>query len=59
MMFWDPKIYTRTRNLATHAHNGQPVPGTDPPYINHIGNVAMEGIITQEKFFTKLKDVQA
>jgi guanosine-3',5'-bis(diphosphate) 3'-pyrophosphohydrolase len=44
MMFWDPEIYTHTWNFATHAHNnnGQTVPGTDLPYINHIGNVAME-----------------
>ena len=42
MIFWDPEIYTRTWNFATHAHNGQTVPGTDHPYINHIGNVAME-----------------
>ena len=42
MMFWDPETYTHTWNFATHAHNGQTVPGTDHPYINHIGNVAME-----------------
>jgi (p)ppGpp synthase/HD superfamily hydrolase len=31
-------------NYATVAHNGQCVPGTDYPYINHVGSVAMEAM---------------
>ena len=42
MIFWNPEIYTDAWNYAAHAHNGQKVPGTDHPYINHIGNVTME-----------------
>ena len=42
MIFWNPEIYTDAWNYAAHAHNDQKVPGTDHPYINHIGNVAME-----------------
>jgi (p)ppGpp synthase/HD superfamily hydrolase len=42
MIFWNQEIYTDAWNYAAHAHIGQKVPGTDHPYINHIGNVAME-----------------
>ena len=42
MIFWNPEIYTRAWNFASNAHNGQKVPGTELPYINHLGNVAME-----------------
>jgi guanosine-3',5'-bis(diphosphate) 3'-pyrophosphohydrolase len=42
MPIWKPDLYIRAWNFASHAHNGQTVPGTDLPYINHIGNVAME-----------------
>ena len=43
MLSWDPEKYTAAWNYAAHAHNnGKTVPGTDIPYINHIGNVAME-----------------
>jgi len=34
--------YIKAWNFASLVHNGQVVPGTELPYINHIGNVAME-----------------
>lgn len=42
MNLWTPDIYTRAWNFAADAHRGQLVPGTKRPYINHLGNVAME-----------------
>ncbi len=42
MIIWDQEKYIKAWNFASRVHNGQLVPGTDIPYINHIGNVAME-----------------
>lgn len=42
MKGWTEDIYQKTWNFACNAHNGQLLPGTKLPYINHIGNVAME-----------------
>lgn len=42
MAIWTPDIYTTTWNFASEAHQGQTVPGTKLPYINHIANVTME-----------------
>ena len=42
MSLWTPDIYTKAWNFAADAHRGQRVPGTKRPYINHLGNVAME-----------------
>ncbi len=42
MTLWTPDVYTKAWNFATDAHQGQKVPGTEQPYINHLGNVAME-----------------
>ncbi|NQZ09855.1 MAG: bifunctional (p)ppGpp synthetase/guanosine-3',5'-bis(diphosphate) 3'-pyrophosphohydrolase [Algicola sp.] len=39
---WDQDQYIKAWNFASVAHNQQLVPGTDNPYINHIGLVAME-----------------
>ncbi|MEA5465922.1 HD domain-containing protein [Leptothoe sp. PORK10 BA2] len=42
MNLWTPDTYTKAWNFAADAHQGQRVPGTQRPYINHLGNVAME-----------------
>ncbi len=42
MAQWHQDGYTQAWNFAAKAHNGQLVPGTDWPYLTHIGNVAME-----------------
>ncbi|ESA35251.1 phosphohydrolase [Leptolyngbya sp. Heron Island J] len=42
MNLWTPDAYTKAWNFAADAHWGQRVPGTERPYINHLGNVAME-----------------
>jgi len=51
MNIWDQEKTNKAWNFASHVHNGQLVPGTDIPYINHIGNVAMEAmaVVVQEK----------
>lgn len=36
--------YIKAWNFASLVHNGQLVPGTETPYINHIGLVAMEAL---------------
>jgi len=41
---WNQEKYIKAWNFASVAHNGQVVPGTDIPYINHIGLVAMEAM---------------
>ena len=42
MNLWTPEAYTKAWNFAADAHQGQLVPGSQRPYINHLGNVAME-----------------
>jgi (p)ppGpp synthase/HD superfamily hydrolase len=42
MPLWNQDTYIKAWNFACIAHNGQCVPGSDLPYINHIGNVTME-----------------
>ncbi|MFM2482210.1 HD domain-containing protein [Celerinatantimonas sp. YJH-8] len=37
-------LYLKTWNFASAAHRYQTLPGSDIPYLNHIGNVAMEVI---------------
>ncbi len=39
---WNQDKYIKAWNFASKAHNGQLVPSSDIPYINHIGLVAME-----------------
>ncbi len=42
MIIWDQDKYIKAWNFASIAHKGQLLPGTELPYINHIGNVTME-----------------
>lgn len=44
MNFWNQEKTIKAWNFASIAHNGQCVPGTEIPYINHIGLVAMEAM---------------
>ncbi len=39
---WSQDNYTKAWLFAAHAHCGQKYPGTDLPYLVHVGNVAME-----------------
>ena len=41
---WNSDLYLHAWNFASRAHVGQFVPGTEVPYINHIGNVAFEAM---------------
>lgn len=42
MRIWNQDKYVEAWNYASHIHNGQKVPGSDIPYLNHLGLVAME-----------------
>ena len=42
VIMWDQDEYIKAWHFASAAHNQQLVPGTNNPYINHIGLVAME-----------------
>ena len=44
MNIWNQEKYIKAWNFASLVHHGQLVPGTDVPYINHIGNVVMEAM---------------
>ena len=44
MNIWNQDKYIKGWNFASLVHNGQRVPGTEVPYINHIGLVAMEAL---------------
>ena len=44
MKYWDQDKYIEAWRYASFAHNGQKVPGSDIPYIHHIGLVAMEAM---------------
>jgi guanosine-3',5'-bis(diphosphate) 3'-pyrophosphohydrolase len=44
MNHWDQDKYLLAWNFASTVHNGQTLPGSDIPYINHLGLVAMEAI---------------
>jgi guanosine-3',5'-bis(diphosphate) 3'-pyrophosphohydrolase len=44
MNIWNQEKYIKAWNFACTAHNGQHVPGTDLPYVNHFGLVAMEAM---------------
>jgi (p)ppGpp synthase/HD superfamily hydrolase len=39
---WDQDLYITAWNSASKAHSKQFMPGSDIPYVNHIGLVAME-----------------
>jgi len=42
MKLWSPELYLKAWNFASYHHKDQKVPGTDLPYINHVGSVTME-----------------
>ncbi|MFK5893893.1 MAG: HD domain-containing protein [Pseudomonadota bacterium] len=42
MNIWNQDKYIKAWNFACFAHEGQLLPGTTIPYINHIANVSME-----------------
>ena len=42
MKLWSQKKYLKAWNFASYHHKDQKVPGTDLPYINHVGSVTME-----------------
>ncbi len=44
MTTWNPDKYIDAWNFSSVVHNGQLVPGTQNPYINHIGLVTMEAM---------------
>lgn len=44
MHSWNSDLSIKAWNFAANAHQGQCVPGSDIPYINHIGNVVMEAM---------------
>jgi len=44
MNILNQKSYIEAWNFASRVHNGQFVPGTNVPYINHIGLVTMESM---------------
>ena len=44
MNTWDQDKYLAAWNFASIIHNGQTLPGSDIPYINHLGLVTMEAI---------------
>ena len=41
---WNQDGYIKAWNFASRMHHGQVVPGTEMPYINHLGLVAMESM---------------
>ena len=46
MNYWDQDKYLEAWNFASVIHNGQKIPSSDIPYINHLGLVAMEAMAT-------------
>jgi (p)ppGpp synthase/HD superfamily hydrolase len=46
MNTWDQEKYLTAWNFACTVHNGQTLPCSDIPYINHLGLVAMEAMAT-------------
>jgi len=49
MQVLDQDLLQKAWNFACNAHNGQSVPGSDLPYVNHIGNVMMEAMTVATK----------
>jgi guanosine-3',5'-bis(diphosphate) 3'-pyrophosphohydrolase len=43
MNIWDQDAYLKAWNFASAIHMGQTIPGSEIPYINHLGLVCMEG----------------
>ena len=52
---WDQDKYIEAWNFATKWHNGQFLPGTELPYINHVANVAME-VMSASAFDNSVED---
>lgn len=51
MLIWNQDNYIKAWNYASSVHNGQLIPGSELPYINHLGLVTMEtmsGITSSE-----------
>lgn len=46
MKIWDQDKYQQAWNFSSEIHNGQTLPASDIPYINHLGLVAMEATAT-------------
>ncbi len=46
MKIWNQDKYQKAWNFVSDIHNGQKLPGSDIPYINHLGLVAMEATST-------------
>jgi len=46
MKIWNQDKYLDAWNFASKIHNGQKLPRSDIPYINHLGLVAMEAMAT-------------
>ncbi len=46
MNSWDQDKYVEAWNFVSNIHNVQKLPGSDIPYINHLGLVAMEAMTT-------------
>ena len=46
MNVWDQDKYLKAWNFASKIHNNQTLPGSDIPYINHLGLVTMEATAT-------------
>ena len=46
MKIWDQDKYLEAWNYVSTIHNGQKIPGSDIPYINHLALVAMEATAT-------------
>ncbi|MCX4243512.1 HD domain-containing protein [Paraliomyxa miuraensis] len=42
MSLWSPDAWLGAWHFAAHAHQGQRVPGSELPYVIHVGTVAME-----------------
>ncbi len=49
MRMWDQDKYIKAWNFASQVHGKQLVPGSEYPYLNHIGNVTMEVMTTIAK----------
>ncbi|MBE9221157.1 bifunctional (p)ppGpp synthetase/guanosine-3',5'-bis(diphosphate) 3'-pyrophosphohydrolase [Cyanobacterium stanieri LEGE 03274] len=46
MIIWNPEKYLQAWNFVSFAHKTQKMPGSDIPYLNHLGAVAMEAMTT-------------
>ena len=60
MNIWSPELFSKAWNFASGAHARKPqkVPGTEYPYINHLGHVVMEVMtaLAQRKTSDEIKN---